>query len=88
MSQYFQPYRSSGRKIKVELDLNSYSTKYNLKNVASVDVSSFSSKTNLASLRTEVDKLDIDKLTPVPNGLAKLSNVVKMMLLSRVNLTN
>ena len=88
MSLYFQPYRSSGRKIKVELDLNSYSTKYNLKNVASVDVSSFSSKTNLASLRTEVDKLDIDKLTPVPNGLAKLSNVVKMMLLSRVNLTN
>ena len=42
-----------------------------------VDVSSFASKTNLASLKTEVDKLDIDKLTPVPNDLAKLSNVVK-----------
>ena len=34
-------------------------------------------KTNLASLKTEVDKLDIHKLTPVPNDLAKLSNVVK-----------
>ena len=42
-----------------------------------VDVSSFASKTNIASLKTEVDKLDIDKLTPVPNDLAKLSNVVK-----------
>ena len=42
-----------------------------------VDVSSFASKTNLASLKTEVDKLNIDKLTPVPNDLAKLSNVVK-----------
>ena len=42
-----------------------------------VDVSSFALKSNLASLKTEVDKLDIDKLTPVPNDLAKLSNVVK-----------
>ena len=42
-----------------------------------VDVNSFASKTNLASLKTEVDKLDIDKLTPFPNDLAKLSNVVK-----------
>ena len=42
-----------------------------------VDVSSFALKSNLASLKTEVDKLDIDKLAPVPNDLAKLSNVVK-----------
>ena len=42
-----------------------------------VDVSSFASKTNLASLKTEVDKLAIDELTPVPGDLAKLSNVVK-----------
>ena len=42
-----------------------------------VDVSSFASKTNLASLKTEVDKLDIDKLTLFPIDLAKLSNVVK-----------
>ena len=77
MSQYFPPYRRSGRNIKVELDLSSYATKTDLKNVTHVDVSSFASKTNLANLKTEVDKLDIDKLTPVPNNLAKLSNVVK-----------
>ena len=77
MSQYFPPYRSSGRNIKVELDLSSYARKTDLKNVTHVDVSSFASKTILASLKTDVDKLDIDKLTPVPNDLAKLSNVVK-----------
>ena len=63
--------------IKVELDLSSYATKTDLKNVAHVDVSNFASKTNLASLKTEVDKLDIVKLTPVPDKLVKLSNVVK-----------
>ena len=77
MSQYFPPYRSSGRNIKVELDLSSYATKTDLKNVTHVDVGSFASKTNLASLKTEVYKLDVDKLVPVPNDLAKLSNVVK-----------
>ena len=67
MSQYFPPYRSSRGDIKVELDLSNYATKTDLKNVTHVDVSSFASKTNLASLKTEVDKLDVDKLTPVPN---------------------
>ena len=77
MIQYFPPCRSSGRNIKVELDLTSYATKNDLTNVTHVDVSGFASKTNLASLKTEVDKLDIEKLTAVPNDLAKLSNVVK-----------
>ena len=77
MSQYFPPYRSFGRNIKVELDLSNYSTKTDLKNETHVDDSSFASKTNLASLKTQVDKLDIDKLTLVPNYLAKLSNAVK-----------
>ena len=77
MSQLFPPYRSSGRNIKVELDLSSYATKIDLKKVSHVDVSSFASKTNLAGLKTEVDKLDIAKLTPVPDDLAKLCNVVK-----------
>ena len=61
----------------MELDLSSYATKTDLKNVTHVDASSFASKTNLASLKTEVDKLGIAKLTPVPDDLAKLSNVVK-----------
>ena len=59
------------------LDLSSYATKTDLKNVGHVDVSNFVSKTNLASLKTEVDKMDADKLKIVPVDLAKLSNVVK-----------
>ena len=53
-----------------------------------LDVSSFALKTNLANLKTEVDKIDIAKLIPVPNDLAKLSNVVKMMLSKKLNITN
>ena len=87
MSQYFPPYISFGRSIKVELDLSSYAAT-DLKNVTYIVVSSFASKTNLASLKNEVDKLDIAKLTPVPNDLAKLSNVIKMILLKRLNITN
>ena len=77
MSQYFPPYRSSGGNKKVEFDLTSYATKTDLKNATHVDVSSFALKTNLTNLKTEVDKLDIAKLIPVPHDLAKLSNVVK-----------
>ena len=77
MSQHFPPYRSSGRNIKVELDLSNYAKKTALKNVIHVDVSSFGSKINLASLKTEVDKIDVDELKTVPVDLAKLSNVVK-----------
>ena len=77
MSQYFPSYRSSRSNIKVELDLSNYATKTDLKNVTHVDVSSFASKTNLAGLKNEIDKLDIDKLTAVPNDLTKFSNVVK-----------
>ena len=77
MSRYFPSYRRSGGNIRVELDLSSYATKTDLKNVTHVDVSSFASKRNLASLKTELDKLDIAKLTPVPDNLAELGNVVK-----------
>ena len=88
MSLYFPPNRTSGGDIKVELDLSNYATKTDLKNVTHVDVSSFASKTNLASLKTEVDKLDIDKLVPVPNDLAKLSNVVKNDAAKKQSTTN
>ena len=70
--QYFPPYIESGV-VKVDLDLSNYATKTDLKNVTHVDVSSFASKTNLSDLKTKVDELDIDKLVPVPNDLAKLS---------------
>ena len=78
MSQYFpKPYKPFGGDINVKINLSNYATKTNLKNVSYVDVSSFALKSNLASLKTEVDKLDIDELVPVPNDLAKLINVVK-----------
>ena len=77
MSQYFLPYRSSTSTIKLELDLSSYTRKTDLKNVTDVDVSNFALKQNLASLKSNVDKLDIAKLVPVPVDLSKLSDVVK-----------
>ena len=77
MSQYFPPYRSSKGSIKVQLDLKNNATKSDLKDVTQVDISNFALKTNLTSLKTEVDKLDIHKLTTVPDDYAKLSNAVK-----------
>ena len=78
MSQYFpKPYEPFGGDISVKVDLSNYATKTDLKNILHVDVSCFALKSNLASLKAEVDKLEIDKLTPVPNDLVKLSNVVK-----------
>ena len=76
MSTYYPPYKSFSNNIKVELDLANYATKDDIKNITHVDVSSFASKTNLAALKTEVDKIDADKLKTVPVGLAELSNVV------------
>ena len=75
-SQYFPPYGSTNN-IKVELDLANYATKNYVKNITHVDVSSYATKTNLAALKTEVDKIDTDKLKTVPTDLSKLSNVVK-----------
>ena len=66
MSQYCPPYKSSSNNIKVELDLANSATKTDLKNITHVDVSSFASKTNLAALKTGVDKIDADKLKTVP----------------------
>ena len=78
MSQYFpKPFRSFGGNINIKVDLSNYATKTDLKNVTHVDTSSFALKANLASLKIEVDKLDIDKLAPVPVDLSKLSHVVK-----------
>ena len=77
MSQYYPPYNSSSNNIKVELDLANYATKTDLKNITHVDVSSFASKTNLAALKTEVDKIDADKLKTTPADLAKLTNTIE-----------
>ena len=77
MTTYYPPYKSSSNNVKVELDLTNYATKTDLKNITHVDVSSFASKTNLAALKTEVDKIDVDKLMTTPTDLDRLSNLVK-----------
>ena len=78
MSQYFPKlFRSFGRNMNVKVDLSSYATKTDLKNVTHVDTSSFALKKNLANLKTKVDKLDTDNMVPVPVDLSRLSDVVK-----------
>ena len=69
--------------IKVKLDLTDYATKTDLKNITRVDVSSFASKTNLAALKTEVDKIDADKLKTAPVDLAKLTNAIENDLVKK-----
>ena len=67
MTQYFpKPYEPFGGGINVKVDLSNYATKTDIKNILHVDTSSFAVKANLANLKTEVDKVDIDKLVPVP----------------------
>ena len=84
MSQYFpKPYEPFGGDINVKVDLSNYATKTDIKNIAHIDTSSFALKTNLASLKTEVDKIDIDKLVPVSVDLSKLSDVVKIYVVTK-----
>ena len=77
MSEYSPKPSSHEENIKVTIDLTNYATKEDIKNITHVDTSDFALKTNLANLKTEADKLDIDKLVPISNDLSKLSNVVK-----------
>ena len=73
MSQYFpKPYEPFVGDINVKIVYSNYATKADTKNISRVDTSRFTLKTNLANLKTEVDKL-----VPVPTSLSKLSDVVK-----------
>ena len=75
MSQYFpKPYEPFGGDVNVKVNLSSYTTKTDLKEIGGIDTSNFALKSNLASLKTELDKLDIDKLVPVPVDLNQLIN--------------
>ena len=85
LSQHFPKlYEPFGGDINIEVDLSNYATKADLKNISNVDASSFALKSNLASLKTKVDKLGIDKLTPAPNDLAKLNNVAKNDVVKKI----
>ena len=85
MNQCFlKPFNSHfGSGAKVKIDLSNCATKTDIKNILHVDTSSFALKTNLSSLKTEVDKLDIDKLVPIPVDLSKLSDVVKNVVVKK-----
>ena len=86
MSQNFpKPYEPFGANINVKVDLSNYATRADLKNISHVDTSSFALKTDLANLKTEADKLDIDKLAPVPVDLSKRSDVVKNDVVYEIN---
>ena len=75
MSQYFpKPYEPFGGDINVKVDLSNYATKTNIKNISHIDTSSFALKSNLASLKTEVHKLDINKLKSLPDNLSNLKS--------------
>ena len=78
MSQYFSKlYEPFDIDINVKVDLSTYATKTDIKNISYIDTSSFALKSNLASLKIEVGRLDIDKLVPVPVDVSKLSDKVK-----------
>ena len=77
MSQYFpKPYRTFAGNINVKVDLSNYASKLDLKNVTGVDTFKLIVQSDLASLKVETDKIDVDKLKTVPFDLSKLSNVV------------
>ena len=85
MSEYFPKPSNHKENIKVEIDLSNYATKKDINDITHVDTSNFALKTNLANLKTEVDKLGIDKLVPIPADLNKFSNVVKNDVVKKVD---
>ena len=76
MSEFFPESKSLGGKVKVELDLSNYATKADLKNATGINTSSFAQKLDLANLKSNIDKLDIDKLQHVPTNLSNLKGEV------------
>ena len=85
MSKYFlKPYEPFGGDIDVSVDLSNYATKKDIKNVTHIDTSSFALKTNLPNLKTEVDKLDIDKLQIFPNNLSNLKTKVDKLDINKI----
>ena len=89
MSQYFpRTYEPFGGNINVKVDLSNYAAKDDIKNITHVDTSSFALKANVANLKTEVDRLDIDNLVPVPTDLSKLSDVVNNDVIKKMYMRN
>ena len=89
MSQYFRkPYKPFGGDINVQVDLYNYATKADLKNVTEIDTSKLALNSNLASLKAEIDKIDVDKLKTVPGDLSKISNVLNNDVVKKLCMIN
>ena len=89
MSQYFsKPYEPLGGDVNVKVDLSNYATKTDIKNISHIGTSSFALKSNLTSLKTEVDNLGIDKLVPALVDLSKLSDAVKNDVVQKMHTIN
>ena len=84
MSENFPESKSSGGRVKVELDLSNYETKADLKNATGNDTSKFAKKVDLANLKSNVDKLDIDKLKNVPTNLTNLKSKVDKLHVNKL----
>ena len=87
MSEYFLESKYSRGKLKVELDLSNYATKTDLKNITGVDTSKFAKKVGLANLKSEVNKIDIDKLKNVPSYLNNLKDKVGKLDIGKLETT-
>ena len=85
MDGYFPKPPRDCENIINEVNLSNYATKDVIKNITPVDTSNFALKTNIATLKTKVDKLDIGTLVPIPADLSKLSNVVKNDVVKKVD---
>ena len=88
MTQYFPKTHEPFGNINVRVDLSNYATKEDIKNIMQVHTSGFALKSNLDNLKTEVDKLDIDKLKPLPDDVSKLSNVVANEVIKKTDYNN
>ena len=89
MIQYFpKPYESFGLDINVKVDLSNQEAEADLKNATGIDTSKLALKPNLANLKAEVDKIDIEKLKTTPVDLSKLSNIVNNDVVKKLCMIN
>ena len=88
MSKYFPYTRCLGEKVKVELDLANHATKSDFKNVADVYTSKFAENTDLVNLKSDEDKLDIDKFEDVSSGSSSLKSRENKLDISKLKTTS
>ena len=85
MSQYFpQPYGAFGRDMNVKVNLSNYATKADIRSITHINTSGFALKANLSNLKTEIDKLDINKLKILPNNLSDLKTKVDKLDINKL----